>query len=57
MDFEAILSDARSLKMNLMGLRDLLSSLLDFEAEKSLCEDIDLIYDGITEQEGFEQTD
>lgn len=57
MDFEAILSDARSLKMNLMGLNDQLNSLLDFEAEKFLCDDIDLIYDGIVNQEGFEQSD
>ena len=57
MDFEAILSDARSLKMNLMGLNDQLNSLLEFDAEKFLCEDIDLIYDGIVEQEGFEQPD
>ena len=57
MDFEAILSDARSLKMNLMGLNDQLNSLLDLEAEKFLCEDIDLLYDGIINQEGFEQSD
>ena len=57
MDFEAILSDARSLKMNLMGLNDQLNSLLDIEAEKFLCEDIDLIYDGTINREGFEQSD
>ena len=46
-DFEAILNEARQLKQKLLGLKDQIDSLLGEPNLRPICDEIDLVRDGV----------